>query len=85
MHSITRTDAALTSIPTKRDWIVPLSLALLSACLGAYNAYNNNDKAITGRVLVVETQQKNDSQRLEHIDQQLDKLDDKMDRLLERR
>jgi peptidoglycan hydrolase CwlO-like protein len=68
--------------PTKRDWILPLAIAGLSITMSAFAAYNNNDKAITSRVVVIETQQKNDGARLERIENKIDKLDDKVDRIL---
>jgi len=73
----TITDRYLTRIPVKRDWVLTLVIAGLSVLLSAYVAYSNNDKAITSRVVVIETQQKNDEQRLERIE-------NKVDRILER-
>lgn len=67
----------LDRIPTKRDWIVPVVLALASFAISAFAAYSGNDKVLTSRVTAVETQQLNDTRRLERIE-------DKVDRLLER-
>ena len=67
----------LDRVPTKRDWIIPVGIAVMSMALSAYAAYSGNDKVLTSRVTAVETQQINDTRRLERIE-------DKVDRLLER-
>lgn len=66
----------LDRVPTKRDWIVPVLLALMALAVSAYAGYSSTDKEMASRISVVETQQKNDGQRLERIE-------DKIDRLLE--
>ena len=58
----------------KRDHLIPVLLVVASLVLSGYVAYTNNDKAITGRVIAVETQQKNDGSRLERIEAKLDRL-----------
>lgn len=67
----------LDRIPNKRDWILPIVIALLSLAVSAYAGYSHNDKELAQRISVVETQQKNDGKGLERIE-------NKVDRLLER-
>jgi hypothetical protein len=64
----------LNEVPTKRDWLIPVVLALLSLAASAFANYNDNDKNLTSRIAVVENQQKNDTQRLERIETKLDRF-----------
>jgi hypothetical protein len=60
--------------PTRRDWLLPLAMAGLSLVVSGWVNYSSNDKITIGRVVAVETQQKNDGQRLERIENKLDKI-----------
>jgi len=80
MTSVTKTE--LDRVPTKRDWLVPflssLVLALMSLAFSAYAGYNNNDKVTAGKVSAMENQQKNDGQRLDRIENKIDRLLEKV-------
>jgi hypothetical protein len=68
-------------IPSKQDWIGPvvaIVVALVSLALSGYASYSHNDKDLTGRIIAVETQQKNDDSRLERIEQKVDRLLDRV-------
>ena len=86
MMSIIKTD--LNGVPTKREWIVPLAIAIatgvLSLVVSAYVGYSSNDKVLAVKVGQVETQQKNDGDRLNRIENNINNIDDKVDRILER-
>lgn len=70
---------------TKRDWVLPIAVAVFSfaitAISAAYAAYTNNDKAITGRVIAVEKQQENDKEWRGSVSKKLDRMDDKLDEI----
>ena len=56
----------------------------LELALSAFTGYTHNDKDISNRVSVVETQQRNDGLRQDSTDKRLQRIEDKVDRLLER-
>lgn len=56
------------------DWVLPIALALLSLAVSGWANYNRTDKELTNRVTAVEVQQKNDGQRLERIENKLDRV-----------
>ena len=64
----------LDRVPTKRDWIVPIAIATASLAASAFANYNSTDKETASRISIVETQQKNDGQRLERIEGKIDRL-----------
>lgn len=80
MTSVTKTD--LEAVPTKKDWIAPfiagLLLSLFSLAMSAYASYNRTDKSVEHRVTVVETRQETDGQRLERIENKVDRILDKV-------
>lgn len=75
MTSVTKT--GLDRIPTKRDWVLPIAMFVLSLVASGLIAYAQGERAASNRVTAVENQQKNDGQRL-------DRMESKLDRLLER-
>jgi hypothetical protein len=88
MHEsmIIKTD--LDRVPTKREWIVPIAIATISGVISlgvaGYVGYTSNDKELAVKVGQVETQQRNDGDRLNRIEIKVDSVDDKIDRILER-
>ena len=70
----------LTPTPTPSDalvqwrWLVPILLSLISMLGSSMVVYTNNDKTISNRLTTVETQQSSDSQRLERMENKLDRL-----------
>ena len=67
----------LQDVPTKRDWLGPfvaIFLAFVTYAIAAYTSYSANDKVISNRVSVVETQQQNDGKRLERMEFKLDQV-----------
>lgn len=63
----------------KKEWFV-VALAIFSLAVSSFVGYSNNDKAISERVSVVETQQRNDGARLERIERKLDSVLDELRR-----
>lgn len=58
-------------------WILSILLSAISLLGTGFIAYSQNDKSISNRISVVETQRAEDAKRLERIE-------NKVDRLLER-
>jgi peptidoglycan hydrolase CwlO-like protein len=78
----------LDRVPSKRDWLpifAAILLALFSLSVSGWAAYSSNDKANVQRIQAVETQQKNDGNRLDRIENKIGQVDEKIDKLLERR
>jgi len=57
----------------RSDWVA-IGIAMLSLLLAGWAGYAHNDKEISNRVAVVETQQKNDSDRLQRMEAKIDRL-----------
>lgn len=66
------------------QWIIPILIATISLVIASYSSYAKNDKDTTGRVIAVEVQQKNDADRLQRIENKVDRLNDKLDEILTR-
>lgn len=62
----------------KREWFIPIALALVSLLVSGWVSYNNTDRITASRIAVVETQQHNNERRLERIENKVDRLLDAM-------
>lgn len=60
------------------QWFVPFIVSLAALLGSAYSTYSNNDKELTQRIAIVETQQKNDTPRLGRIEDKVDRILDKL-------
>lgn len=60
--------------PGSRAWILPIALLILSWTASSVIGYFHNDIAVTNRVTVVETQERMNSDRLDRIENKLDRL-----------
>lgn len=69
------------SKPSPVGWIISIIIAISSIVLSAYTSYNVNDKVLSGKVIALETQQKNDAQRMQSIDDTLLRIDTKLDKI----
>jgi hypothetical protein len=76
-------EAEMTTKTHDRTIITTVIIAIVSLLLSAYIGYSHNDKDISNRMVTVETQQKNDEQALIRIENQVDKTNLKIDRLVE--
>lgn len=54
--------------------LVAILVALLSLAVSAYAGYAHNDKDISNRVSVIETQQKNDGATIQRVEGKVDRL-----------
>lgn len=61
-------------LPDKRAWIIPFVIAGLSMLGTVYTSITHNDKDLSSRVTALEAHREDDSQKLDHIQQQLDRL-----------
>ncbi len=75
----------VSNLPSFKQWLIPLTLSLISILASGWNAYTNTDKAMSTRISVLEANQNSDNGRLGRIELKLDRLEDKMDRLIERK
>jgi hypothetical protein len=53
---------------------VAIVIALLSLFLSAFVGYSHNDRDISNRVSVIETQQKNDGATIQRVESKVDRL-----------
>lgn len=58
------------------DWktYVPVIIAIASLMISGFLGYTNTDKAVASRITAVETQQRNDTGRLDRIENKVDEV-----------
>lgn len=78
MTSITKTDADR----SKRDWVLPIAMFLLSLLVSGFISYNHEDKTMSNRVTAIETKQNTQDT---NTNDRLNRMENKLDRLLERK
>lgn len=64
--------------PSLLDLWVPILLALFSLAVSSYVGYTHERENTNGAVVILQTQQKNDHERLERIEQMVSKIYDKV-------